>query len=588
MSHPREEGMSRCTAWGRGVLLVAGLLGGCGASDAAQAKRKAQPDAGATVEPASKVDLLLVIDNSANMQPKIDRFAASVGTLLREVARVGDVHVGVLTSSLGNFGGDVCDPANPEANGRAYLRDTGPSGEKIPAAEGGFLRFTVGDVDGFVADTEALVRGVSAVGCGFEAQLETMYRFLVQPDPWTSIGRDANEQADLGQGVDVTLLAQRKAFLRPDSALVVVMLTDEDDSSPDPLAIGGQGWSFATKRFPGSRVVRNGQESFGTTAPRGTSACASDPASPDCKSCNLQWSCEATDVACQSLRSDPACRTAGAPSSSGQGYDGYLGPKEDSLNVRFHRMKERFGVDPQFPIARYVDGLTNPQVPDRTTEHPSTSRPGGGRLIEPYVGTPRCTNPIFAKRLPSKEGDELCDLPRGSRSPELVSYTVIAGVPDSLVGASPSWTRILGRDPDRFDLDGIDPHMIQSIAPRAGLPPPSIRGDNGRDPIHGREWDTDNDDLQYACTFDLPVPITCIDFDASCPCTPSDPRSPPLCAGSGSGTQLRSAAYPSRRPLLLAHALGERGVIGSACAPSYDETLKDLAGKLAPTLAPRD
>src|SRR4051794_5087200 len=56
--------------------------------------------------PASKVDVLFVVDNSASMQDKSSRLATSVGTLLRRVAAVGDVHVGVLSTSLGNFGGD--------------------------------------------------------------------------------------------------------------------------------------------------------------------------------------------------------------------------------------------------------------------------------------------------------------------------------------------------------------------------------------------------------------------------------------------------------------------------------------------------
>ena len=34
------------------------------------------------------------------------------------------------------------------------------------------------------------MRGVREYGCGFEAQLESVYRFLNQPDPYQSITRD--------------------------------------------------------------------------------------------------------------------------------------------------------------------------------------------------------------------------------------------------------------------------------------------------------------------------------------------------------------------------------------------------------------
>ena len=74
--------------------------------------------------------------------------------------------------------------------------------------------------------------GIGESGCGLEAQLESAYRFLSQPDPWASVKLDQANQAAY-VGVDDTLLAQRKAFLRPDSLVVVVMLTDEDDSSAE-------------------------------------------------------------------------------------------------------------------------------------------------------------------------------------------------------------------------------------------------------------------------------------------------------------------------------------------------------------------
>lgn len=518
--------------------------------------------------PADKVDLLLVVDDSASMAEKAKLLSASLGTLLRRVtARAGDVHLGVISSSLGSMGGDVC---GPEANRRARLSTRAPDGGTVASAAQGFLAYggpsATGDVEAFVKDAESLVAGVGETGCGLEAQLESAYRFLVQPDPWQDVKLNDRQQATY-VGLDATVLAQRKAFLRPDSLVVVLMLTDEDDSSVDPLSVGGQGWAFMAMQFPGSKTFRHDGKS--TTAPRATSACAADPASPDCTSCGFALSCDPSDPACAKIKSDPEC----------QKNDGYYGPTEDQINVRFHRMKERYGVDPQFPIARYVQGFTSAKVPKRDAEHDATGA---------YVGTPTCTNPRFASELPSGPSDELCDLKRGTRSRQLVVFGLISGVPERLVKGEPAWSAILGSDPDRYDDSGIDPHMIPSTSPRPGLPPPSAtRGDNGTDPDHGREWDTEQDDLQYACTFALPTPRMCSPADWACDCARPE-SNPPLC-GATLGEQVRGKAYPTVRELRLAKALGDRALVASICptdiGQGYASTMTALADKLEPRLA---
>lgn len=43
------------------------------------------------------------------------------------------------------------------------------------------------DVPTLLGDLEKLVLGVGEQGCGFEAPLETMYRFLSDPEPEASI-----------------------------------------------------------------------------------------------------------------------------------------------------------------------------------------------------------------------------------------------------------------------------------------------------------------------------------------------------------------------------------------------------------------
>ena len=115
-----------------------------------------------------------------------------------------------------------------------------------------------------IQDFQSVVTGVGQNGCGLEAQLESWYHFLVAPDPWASITIDGSNVAHY-TGVDGTVLKQRHDFLRPDSLVGVIMLTDEDDSFADPLALGGQGYSFSSSSFPASSQQRSG--GTGTTAP---------------------------------------------------------------------------------------------------------------------------------------------------------------------------------------------------------------------------------------------------------------------------------------------------------------------------------
>jgi hypothetical protein len=535
------------------------------------------PDA--PLVPASKVDLLFAVDNSATMADKQALLATSVNRILRQLieptsghAPIKDVHLGVVSSSLGTPSGDVCDPTNPRNNDRAHLLNQAKGGAVVTGAEKGFLTFGPGGLTDVAALENAaaqIILGVDQKGCGFESQLESMYRFLVQPDPPEAIAVE-NGKA-VYKGVDATLLAQRKDFLRPDSAVAVVMITDEDDSNVDPMSVGGQGWVFASKNFPGSKVIR-GTAAQGTTAARATAICESDPAAGACRSCTA-----GCGGVCPDLKDDANCKISGQAGMAGDGYDGFWDAKGDPLNVRFYRMKQRFGVDPQYPVDRYVQGLTQRLVPNRDTEHPS-----GG----PYVHSPTCTSPLFAAALPASATEELCKLPDGSRSRELVFFALIGGVPNQLLTPAPDWTKILGANPAAYDLTGIDPHMIPSVKPRAGLPPPAPRGDNGPDPIHGREWDTQDEDLQFACTFPLSPPVTCTVNDLTCLCTPPDPRSPPVCTGN---QQVRGRAFPTVRELRVAKGLGDRAIVASICAADpaagYAPLLDALAGRMARSLA---
>ncbi|MBK6462732.1 MAG: hypothetical protein IPF92_17265 [Myxococcales bacterium] len=576
--------------------------------------------------PSTKIDLLLMIDNSRSMGDKQALLAEAVPELIQSLVTprcvdadgkpngtradpaagegqecatgraehrpISDIHVGVVTSSMGGFGSDSCptdatspvDPslvAHNDDKGRLVNRSGVKETAIANASPSNFLAWfpsvkrneTTSPSPGATPYTSldelngafsGLVAGVKEHGCGLEAQLESFYHFLVQPDPYERIVREGNTARYAG--TDQTILQQRADFLRPDSLVVVVLLTDEDDSSVDPLSLGGQGWAFMNTVFPASVGVPGAQRDpsrGGSTAPKGNSACDTNPASPDCTSCGFKDS--------PVVKNDPRCKENA----------GFYGKNDDDMNVRFHKMKKRYGVDPQYPIQRYVDGLSKTQVPDRLSEHDANGN---------YVGQANCRNPLFSKNLPtSAEGESdgrLCTLEKGPRTPDQVFFAVIGGVPHDLLHFDPKdsgrsklsendWVKILGSDPARYNLEGIDPRMDASIVPRAGRPAPSSTPGNNEEAGQLRDWDTKGRDLQYACTFPLRLPAACgVSNRETCDCDGS--KNPPLC--SSATIQSRAKAYPTTRELRVAHALKDQGIVGSICPITAAAADKEVDG----------
>ena len=443
------------------------------------------------------------------------------------------------------------------------------------------------------SDFEQLVVGVHQFGCGIESQLESWYRFLIQPDPYASLANAVVNGKKVAQwvGVDTTILAQRADFLRPDSLVAVLVLTDENDSEVDVRSFGGTAWNFMSSGFP---------------PPRGTAICQTKPNDPGCTSCAFGKD-----------KSDPQCLTEGGVYSTADvtswGYD---------LNLRHVHEKQKYGVSVQFPIQRYVLGLTSPRVPDRTHEYPAGAESYAG--LDP--SNLDCTNPLYAAALPrapagsstwNPTSDELCNLPPGTRKPGLVFYAHIGGVPHQLLQVDPSnpdspqkaaltsqdWQLILGEDPEALDYTGIDPHMIESYSQRTGVPVPpggfkvaDQSQPENTDPIAGREWQTDSTtplhdglrvDREYACVFKLDTSRDCSDgaiamnptLADSCDCASpvvgtggefTHAEVPAVCNDANPRMQDYAKAYPTIRELELAHLLGQvpgahEGIISSLC-----------------------
>ncbi len=566
-----------------------GGAGGAGGSGAA----------GGAVTVTDKVDILLVIDNSRSMADKQQILGYAVPALLdsfinpscvdsegipadqqpsqpsepcpagygRQVPPQRNLHLGVITSSLGGHGADTCDPdLEPTNDDHAHLITRTVDGGTVETYEG--LGFLAWDPDaqldppgssnaaGLTEDLVDMVLGAGQHGCGFEAQLESWYRFLVEPTPYQSI-RLEGDQAEL-VGTDNELLQQRRAFLRPDSALAIIVLTDENDCS---IRDGGIYWIAAQAQVGGGYFH----------LPRPTAECEVDPNDICCYSCGQ-------------INPPPGCLTSDDDCSSP------LSPSEDHINLRCFDQKRRFGIDFLYPIDRYVAGLTQPEVQNRHGEvvpNPIFTDLDTGDGIDPV----RSPSLVFVEAI---VGVPWQDIARqdGSGDPDLVSGLDALGravgafqSPDELV-ANQTWDIILG-NPAEYHTDPsarpTDPLVWESIEPREGanpvtgdplMPPES---DTMANPINGHEYDIPgNGDLQYSCIFELPEPRDCTEPEqVACECDPGNAN--PLCQDADNDygtTQFRAKAYPPVRHLELLRGLNEagaHGLVGSICPAQLDD-----------------
>ena len=522
-----------------------------------------------------KIDMLFMIDNSISMADKQKILQAAVPKLVErlvtprcidsttklpvggnadaagncaagepEFPPIKDIHLGVITSSLGGHGGDTCSET-----GAGFKPDQNDKGRLVGLTRGisnheglDFLWWNplTDPVDQagsstLISDFSAQVAAAGETGCGYEANLEAWYRFLVDPQPPDTVKREGNftvvegcsqEGADCGVGgvciggfcSDKTVLTQRQAFLRGDSLVAVVMLTDENDCS---IRDDGQGWlvSIAT---PG--------------LPRATAACATNPDDPCCTSCGAP-----TPAGCTPAAQDPECSKNG----------GTYTPPEDHVNLRCWEQKKRYGVDFLYPLNRYVNALKNPSVTDR-----------GGNSAP---------NPLFST------GGGV------SRDPSLIFLAGIVGVPwqaiatdDSLTGAGLKYKNARDIDWPAITRTGnappTDVHMVESYLPRAGLPDFNAPK---TDPVHGHEWDIPTafgaqgpGDLQYACIFPLEQTRDCSGSTGGCDCgTAGVNGKSPLCwdGTQFSSTQTSAKAYPGLRQLEVLRDFGDNAIVASIC-----------------------
>ncbi len=532
---------------------------------------------------ADKIDLLLDIDGSGSMGDKQSILANAVPDLVkrltnprcvdasgnaiteqpasalekcpsgskREFNPVQNLHVGVISSNLGMHGASgTCTVGIGFAheNDRAHLLDRGADG--LTYQDLGFLAW---DPDGQkqppgLSDpaqledlTRRIIRGVGELGCSVEAPLEAWYRFLVDPEPPESVGtgecpEDPAQRCARLQGIDQVLLDQRADFLRPDSLVAVLLLSDENDCS---VIDGGRNF----------RVLEP------DAMPRATTQCQTNPTDPCCRSCA---DTAVTDV-CPDVAADPECQK------------GEYTADEDGWWKRCWDQKRRYGHDFLQPVQRYVDGLTKPEVPGRD-----------GALVP---------NPLYS---------DLSGGAQPPRHPSLVFFAALVGVPWQDLAKDPldqnelhyrtaaeltsagAWDWIVGQ-PEQ-GIPPSDPLMIESIDERSGTNPatgaalaPSSADSPTANPINGHEMQLAGAGfgLQYACVFELEAPRDCKVEPLVCDCRDfAGIEANPICQaddGSYGMTQYRAKAYPGRRQLEVLHGIGENAIVASICARNVSD-----------------
>ncbi len=563
--------------------------------------------------PVEQMDLLFVIDNSRSMADKQALLADAVPALVsrlvnplcvsrdgqaeqsaaspsaacppdfhREFEPVVDMHIGVITSSLASAGGEVCTGrVDPSADDRAHLVGSLPRGARVPTYESkGFLDWDPlaqhvpageSDISALESHFRSLVELAGESGCGDEATLEAWYRFLIDPKP--PLRFNVINQMSAPSGVDQVLLTQRAQFLRPDSSIAIVMLSDENDCS---IKAKGLGWKV-------------GQLSSPSVFANATPACASDPNSPCCRACDTR---ETTPPSgCAPLSNEAPCQVSRRAD-------------DDPPNLRCFQQKARFGMDLLYPTARYAVGLRSPTLcPESIYDDADCScaaaRERAARLGQPEPPCseretgPAQNNPLFlnlsgeaaASRDPSQVilaaivGVPWQDIatPETLRDPAHLEYLDVERFNETIPGLGINrWQLILG-DP-LLNVPPADPFMRESVAPRSGENPltrdPIVAAtslDPKASPINGHERTVDNQDLQYACTFELATPRDCSRASARVPCECSEARSPsdPVCqppsGGLATTTQFFAKAYPGLRELDVLRQHGPQSVLASIC-----------------------
>ncbi len=207
-----------------------------------------------TVTSTADVDLLLTIDDSNSMSEEQASVAVQIPRMIRALVSgdldadgrpdhrpVASLHVGVVSSDMGT-GASVVTSCPGGIGDDGVLRATDAAGAPCGASHPSVFDFRAG------GDLTALGTGVACAtqlgtgGCGFEQQLESVLKAVSvapsSPVSWTApsyippvfVGATDGHGGPGGAN---------DGFLRPNSTLAILLVTDEDDCSTSDTDLFG-------------------------------------------------------------------------------------------------------------------------------------------------------------------------------------------------------------------------------------------------------------------------------------------------------------------------------------------------------------
>jgi hypothetical protein len=196
-----------------------------------------QTDLYIPVAPIRKLDLVIMVDNSPSMAPKVEKMNAQFPNLLKALKDPGDqtypdLRVALIDSDLGTGGQYASGSCGPNDSnkmspygdfGNFQMRGAGDCGVIGDAL---WLDYTKGQpvnyknpANGDISQVfGCLATNLGTIGCGEEHQLQAFEFALIAKSTDSLIGR----------------VQKQDEFLRPTAFLGLVILSDEDDCSAAP------------------------------------------------------------------------------------------------------------------------------------------------------------------------------------------------------------------------------------------------------------------------------------------------------------------------------------------------------------------
>lgn len=207
-----------------------------------------------------KVDLLFMVDNSGSMREEQVNLISEIPRLVRILASgdtdgdgvqnfppVNSLHVGIVSSDMGSgnqMNVRTCTPGLGD-DGILRARSASATAPCMATYPSGTFEFMNGENTDSFAATVGCVAAIGTTGCGFEQQLEAPLKALTpsNPEPWTRAGYTPPRFYDAASGLPNRLAGHgtgaNNGFIRQNSALAVVLVTDEEDCSVSDYAIFG-------------------------------------------------------------------------------------------------------------------------------------------------------------------------------------------------------------------------------------------------------------------------------------------------------------------------------------------------------------